>query len=206
MTASPEPALVDTDTCHDWRAVLDSQGHEPSTLRVTGICTFPTEDYRVTLSRHEPQGFNPRILLLDKTVSIPTIPQGGPQEVEARYGEEAAPGQFDTVTILPEGRDIPVEEVSSEDALRVSRPEDLPILEYGDRSEAVRCLQKFMTRVFPLYCKYEATGYYGDKTAGCVLSFQEREKIKNADGSQPDGRTVGKRTNAALFKHGYRGC
>jgi hypothetical protein len=83
----------------------------PKTLRVTGTCTFPTTGYTVQLRRHAPQGINPKDLLLDKIV----IPPSGPvaqviTDVEVRY-EEITDVEYDTVTILPDGPSVPVQDV-----------------------------------------------------------------------------------------------
>lgn len=76
--------------------------------------------------------------------------------------------------------------------------------QYGDRSNNVLKLQRFMTTYFPSYNPYTPTGYYGDATAAGVLEFQRRTKVTNADGSPPDGRTVGERTMAQLLTYGFR--
>lgn len=94
--------------CRNWAAWIDLQPPGPATLHVTGECEFPSGGFSVELRRHEPQGFNPRDLLLDKIVTPPS----GPvieviTTVEARYREETA-AEFDTVTILPDGPSIEV--------------------------------------------------------------------------------------------------
>ena len=100
-------------TCRDWSAHHDHEPPGPATLRVTGTCSFGTPGYTIELRRHEPQGINPKDLLLDKIV----IPPGGDvgaqviTHVEARY-EEITDFEYDTVTILPGGPSIPVREVS----------------------------------------------------------------------------------------------
>ena len=99
-------------TCRDWYASHDHMPPGPQTLRVTGICTFPTAGYTVALRRHEPQGINPRDLLLDKVVTEPTGPVPDViTDVEVRY-EEVTDVEYDTVTILPDGPSIQVQEVS----------------------------------------------------------------------------------------------
>lgn len=86
----------------------------------------------------------------------------------------------------------------------------LPVLGYGMRlSDAVARLQRFLAVTFPAY-KTEhgdlpATGNYLDVTRAWVLEFQKRAGVRNGDGSSPDGKTVGKNTNAALWQYGYRG-
>jgi hypothetical protein len=94
--------------CFDWSAFVNRQPPEPPRLIVTGTCEFPTAGFTVELRRHEPQGINPRDLLLDKVVTAPTGPVAQVvTQVEARFEEETSTG-FDTVTILPDGPTIPV--------------------------------------------------------------------------------------------------
>lgn len=105
---APEPVLP----CGEWLAYLDLQPPGPPTLRVLGSCTFPTEGYEVRLARHEPPGTNPRDLLLDLTVVAPEGPVAQVvTTVEARFEEECAAGDLDTVTILPDGVTVEVQEV-----------------------------------------------------------------------------------------------
>jgi peptidoglycan hydrolase-like protein with peptidoglycan-binding domain len=78
----------------------------------------------------------------------------------------------------------------------------LPTLSYGQTSDAVTHLQRFMVSHFPSYNKYTPTGYYGDQTKAGIAEFQKRVGIT---GSDADGSIVGPRTNAALYKYGYRG-
>jgi hypothetical protein len=103
---------TDAGTCHDWTAIHDHQPPDPSVLRVRGTCTFPTAGFSVELVRTEPQGINPRDLLLDRIVHPPSGPAADVvTDVEVEYSEET---EFDyqTVTILPEGPQIEVEDVS----------------------------------------------------------------------------------------------
>jgi hypothetical protein len=98
-------------TCHDWYASHDHMPSGPPVLRVTGTCTFPTAGYKVELRRHQPQGINPKDLLLDKIVIAPSGPVAQVvTDVAARY-EETTDFEYETVTILPDGPSIPVEEV-----------------------------------------------------------------------------------------------
>ena len=97
--------------CGEWSAWLDREPPGQPVLRVTGVCTFPTAGSTVELRRREPQGINPRDLLLDRVV---TSPEGDSAQVETRievaYAEETEAG-FDTVTILPDGGTVEVREV-----------------------------------------------------------------------------------------------
>lgn len=78
----------------------------------------------------------------------------------------------------------------------------LPSVKKGDRSEAVRRLQVFMTKTFPSYNSYTPTGFYGDSTQAGIREFQRRTAVK---GSPLDGSIVGPATNAKLWSFGYRG-
>lgn len=72
----------------------------------------------------------------------------------------------------------------------------------GDRT--VADVQAFMARVFPAYAAgLPATGNYLDETARVALEFQTRTGVKNADGSRPDGKTIGANTWGQLYAHGY---
>jgi hypothetical protein len=96
--------------CRNWTAWIDLQPPGPPTLHVAGECEVPSGGYTVELRRREPQGFNPRDLLLDKIVTPPSGPVTGVvSTVEARYSEETTAG-YDTVTILPGGPSIEVSE------------------------------------------------------------------------------------------------
>jgi hypothetical protein len=104
-------AATPKGTCHDWTAVHDRQPPGPSVLTVRGNCTFNTAGYSVELRRREPQGINPRDLLLERIVQPPTGPVAQVvTDVEVIYSEETESG-YDTVTILPDGASIPVEGV-----------------------------------------------------------------------------------------------
>jgi len=104
---SPVPPA---DPCHDWSAVHRHQP-APSVLTVLGTCTFPTAGFTVELRRKAAQGINPRDLLLERVVHPPTGPVAQVvTDVEARYTEETE-FDFQTVTILPDGPSIPVEDV-----------------------------------------------------------------------------------------------
>jgi hypothetical protein len=73
-------------TCRDWSAWHD---HQPSVLHVRGECEFPTAGYSVELRRREPQGINPKDLVLNRMVQEPSGPVAQVVTVvEARYREE----------------------------------------------------------------------------------------------------------------------
>jgi hypothetical protein len=98
-------------SCRDWAAWVDRQPPGPAKLHVTGRCQFPTGGFMVELRPRSPQGINPRDLLLDKIVQPPSGPATTAiTVVEVSYAEQTDTG-YDTVTILPDGVTIPVEEV-----------------------------------------------------------------------------------------------
>jgi hypothetical protein len=97
------------DRC-EWQAWVDRQPPGPAMLHVVGECEFPTGGFTVELSRHSPQGFNPRDLPLDKTVTPPSGPATTViTKVTVRYSEQTEAG-YDTVSILPDGVTIPLTE------------------------------------------------------------------------------------------------
>jgi hypothetical protein len=94
--------------CRDWYAWHNRQPPGPQTLYVTGVCTVPDTGWTVELRRHEPQGINPKVLLLDLVVRKSETYET--TAVSVRY-EEATDFIYDAVTILPDGPSIPVEVV-----------------------------------------------------------------------------------------------
>ena len=55
-----------------FKAVLIKHGHYKEELSVTGDVTEPTTGWTVKLERAQPQGINPRILLLKLVEQAPT--------------------------------------------------------------------------------------------------------------------------------------
>jgi hypothetical protein len=83
----------------------------PARLRVRGECAFPTPGFKVTLKRKEPQGINPAILVLEKTVVNPTGLE--PQLVTTivvEY-EEKTDQHVSEVLITPDDARITVQEI-----------------------------------------------------------------------------------------------
>ena len=99
-------AKVIPGKCSAWKAVFNQ-----SILRVTGKCIFPKHGFKVTLKEAVPQGINPAILLLKKTVKPPTgivIPT--PQVVNVTFTKKTT-FKYQKVTILPDGVTINVQVV-----------------------------------------------------------------------------------------------
>jgi hypothetical protein len=98
--------------CSGWSAWHNHEPPGPATLHVHGECKFPTAGYTVELRRQEPQGINPKDLLMTRIVHEPSGPVAQVETtVEVSYQEETD-FEYDTVTILPEGPTVPVKEVS----------------------------------------------------------------------------------------------
>ena len=92
----------------DWYASHDHRPPGPATLTVTGKCKFPTPIIKWFLSRREPQGINPKDLLLDLVVAGGI--EGSEEKettLEVRY-EEQTDFEYETVTVLPAGVTVPV--------------------------------------------------------------------------------------------------
>jgi hypothetical protein len=97
--------------CKDWTAIHDFQPPRPARLRVHGKCTFPTPGYKVSFKHHHPQGINPSILLLDKTVTPPSgIEPDVVTTIDVHY-EEQTDYHYTEVEILPDQVKIKVQEV-----------------------------------------------------------------------------------------------
>jgi hypothetical protein len=95
--------------CSGWKAVLNMMPPGPWVLRVTGKCRFPRRGYKVTLKEAVPQGINPAILLLRKTVKPPTGPVILiPQVVNVSFTKKTKT-KYSHVTILPDGVTIKVQ-------------------------------------------------------------------------------------------------
>jgi hypothetical protein len=88
-----------------WIAIHDHiPGIDPArTLRVYGSCTCPTPGYVLTLRYKEPQGINPKDLLLELISEPPTGPVPDvvwPCTVECALATDM---EHDTVTVLGDG-------------------------------------------------------------------------------------------------------
>ncbi len=98
--------------CGGWKAVLDLMPPGTPTLHVTGKCVFPKHGFKVTLKKAVPQGINPAILLLRKTVKPPTgIVIMTPQIVNVSFKLKTKT-KYTHVTILPEVTTIKVQIVT----------------------------------------------------------------------------------------------
>ncbi len=103
MEASDADALP--GKCRDWKA---RQG--PGVLVVDGWCTFPNAAYTSELRKADQQADDAEVLLLERVVTIqeghhPPVIRG----VELHY-EEQTDVEYKTVTIVPDGLTIAVED------------------------------------------------------------------------------------------------
>ena len=71
---------------------------------------------------------------------------------------------------------------------------------FGERSDRVMNLQKFMTLTFPSYNDYRPTGYFGLATRDGIAEFQKRTGITGPDAN---GEIVGPRTMVQLRRYGF---
>lgn len=90
---------------------LPGPDRPPGVLRVEGTCELGSTGYDIDLVRHEPQGDDRSVLLLDLVVTPPP-PDAIVIPVLTSYPvlyEEETTFMFQTVTILPDGPSIDVE-------------------------------------------------------------------------------------------------
>jgi len=105
------PVPTSTARCHDWivgkvRVVGGSEQ-----LLVSAVCAVRGGE-RLELRRVEPQGINPANLLLELVVSRSPFPPGPATQEVRVYHSEVNTG-YKSVTILPDGPTLPVEELSA---------------------------------------------------------------------------------------------
>jgi hypothetical protein len=109
---SPAPLCavsVPTSTarCHDWTVErVRAVGGGPHLL-VGAVCAVRPGE-RLQLRRHNPQGINPAILLLELVVQRSPFPDG-PATREERIIDVEPDAGYTTVTILPDGPSLPVD-------------------------------------------------------------------------------------------------
>jgi hypothetical protein len=96
------PGSGEAGDCN-WTAVHDFQPPGPPALHVTGVCIMPTPGYTLTLRRAEPQGFNPKILLLTLTAEPPAEIVAQVLTLAEVVYEETTDQHYDQVSILVEG-------------------------------------------------------------------------------------------------------
>lgn len=89
-------------SCRDWQAIHDHMPGKPVTLRVTGECEVNDTSYTLSLRRHEPQGINPKDLLLDLVTEQAEIGNDALTTRPVEYTEETV-FEYDTVTVIGYG-------------------------------------------------------------------------------------------------------
>ena len=88
--------------CSNFRAYYNLEPGAEPVLYVTGQCTFRTTGYRVELRRAEPQGINPKILILEKLVTPPSgFTAPAIWTLDVRY-EEQTRTRYSQVHIVPD--------------------------------------------------------------------------------------------------------
>lgn len=107
------PFSPDFSYCEDWYAWHDSMPGTPPTLHVKGECTFPTGGYSVELEKDRSRSDEDRLVL---NLIVREPPDGvavttALEHKTVRYDEDIDHA-YETVTILPDGVSIPVQEVS----------------------------------------------------------------------------------------------
>ena len=97
-----------------WEAWIDLMpGKEPA-LHVSGVFEAPTRGWSAELVEHNPHGINQKELLLDLVTHEPTGQVSKVlTPVPVSFEKAAARGEYETVSILPDGpSSIPVKETS----------------------------------------------------------------------------------------------
>lgn len=90
----------------DWKAWQNLQPPGPPKLIVTGRVEVTNTNQTPNLSEHVPQGINPKILLLDLTVTTSGI--GNPVVTwrDVRFEKSIQEDQYSNVDVLWEGQSI----------------------------------------------------------------------------------------------------
>jgi hypothetical protein len=107
--------MSEVNKCGSWAATLFVEQNGHHRLKIHGQCTFPTPGFKVHLKKKEPQGINPAILILERTVVPPTGIE--PQHVVTIpvSFEERTRQHYDEVQIVPDGVRIEVKEARASD-------------------------------------------------------------------------------------------
>lgn len=107
-----EDAQIPPDHSHDWHAWVNAMPPGPHTLHVSGTVTVPNGDTLVKLARAVPQGFNPRILILDLEMHDAHASSSNDTEVKVHYCEAASIDSFDGIHIrFPNGGGVYIDNI-----------------------------------------------------------------------------------------------
>ena len=90
----------------DWKAWQDLQPPSKPKLIVTGKVQTSKSNQTPHLAEHEPQGFNPKILLLDLTITASGAGSTVMGRREVRFEKPIQKDQYSSVDILWEGEHI----------------------------------------------------------------------------------------------------
>lgn len=107
-----EDAQIPPDHSHDWHAWVNAMPPGPHTLHVSGTVTVPNGNTLVKLVRAVPQGFNPRILMLNLEIHDSSASSSNDTEVKVHYSEPASVDSFDGVHIcFPNGGGVYIDNI-----------------------------------------------------------------------------------------------
>jgi hypothetical protein len=107
-----DDAQLPPDHSHDWHAWVNAMPPGPSALHVSGTVTVPDGNKVVKLVRAAPQGFNPRILILDLEMHDASASTSSDTEVKVHYSEAAGVDSFDSIHIrFPNGGDVFIDNI-----------------------------------------------------------------------------------------------
>ena len=94
--------------CTGWTAFHDHMPGKRVTLRVSAECSVGQLGSTAVLTRHEPQGINPKDLLLDLKITPPEIGAPAMNTTSARFEEETE-FEYETVSVIDCESGIPVQ-------------------------------------------------------------------------------------------------
>ena len=101
------PVATSTVRCHDW--TVSRLPVDRPQLVVSAVCAVRGGE-RLELRRLDPQGINPADLLLELVV-LPSPFPDGPRSSEVRIIDVEPDANYKTVTVLPDGPTLPVDEL-----------------------------------------------------------------------------------------------
>jgi hypothetical protein len=105
------PVPTSTVRCRDWSVGRLHTPGDRDRLVVSAVCTVRGQE-RLELRRLEPQGINPADLLLELVLHRAPFPDR-PVAREVRVFHVEPDAGYRTVTILPDGPTLPVDELGS---------------------------------------------------------------------------------------------
>jgi hypothetical protein len=115
IAAAPPIVEVPPIDTHGWYAWVNRMPPGPASLHVIGTVSAPTPGYRATLALAEPQGINPKELILDLHLeALPGIWPDVVTPMSVRYDQPSIGVDYDGVLIRIAGSEavrVPVEQV-----------------------------------------------------------------------------------------------